>query len=54
MIKIGFCFVKGGTGKTVLASSAALYMTAAVASVGLVDASPVPMAARRLMAVDAA
>jgi len=53
MIKIGFCFVKGGTGKTVLASSAALYMAAAVASVGLVDASPVPMAAR-LMAVDAA
>ncbi|MFZ8810351.1 MAG: hypothetical protein ACO2PN_19880 [Pyrobaculum sp.] len=36
-----------------LASSAALYMAAAVASVGLVDASLVPMAAR-LMAVDAA
>jgi cellulose biosynthesis protein BcsQ len=53
MIKIGFCFVKGSTGKTVLASSAALYMAAAVASVGLVDASLVPMAAR-LMAVDAA
>jgi hypothetical protein len=53
MIRIGFCFVKGGTGKTVLASSAVLYMAAAVASVGLVDASPVPMAAR-LMAVDAA
>ena len=53
MIKIGFCFVKGGTGKTVLASSSVLYMAAAVASVGLVDASPVPMAAR-LMAVDAA
>jgi len=53
MIKIGFSFIKGGTGKTVLASSAALYMAAAVASVGLVDASPVPMAAR-LMAVDAA
>jgi Mrp family chromosome partitioning ATPase len=52
MIKIGFCFIKGGTGKTVLASSAALYMAAAVASVGLVDASPVPTAAR-LMAVDA-
>jgi cellulose biosynthesis protein BcsQ len=52
MIRIGFCFVKGGTGKTVLASSAVLYMAAAVASVGLVDASPVPMAAR-LMAVDA-
>jgi len=53
MIKIGFVYIKGGTGKTVLASSAALYMTAAVASVGLVDASPVPTAAR-LMAVDAA
>jgi len=52
MIRIGFCFVKGGTGKTVLASSAVLYMAAAVASVGLADASPVPMAAR-LMAVDA-
>jgi hypothetical protein len=52
MIKIGFVYIKGGTGKTVLASSAALYMAAAVASVGLVDASPVPMAAR-LMAVDA-
>ncbi len=53
MIKIGFCFVKSSTGKTVLASSSVLYMAAAVASVGLVDASPVPMAAR-LMAVDAA
>ncbi len=52
MIKIGFSYVKGSTGKTVLASSTALYMAAAVASVGLVDASPVPMAAR-LMAVDA-
>jgi len=53
MIKIGFCFVKGGTGKTVLASSTVLYMTAAVAAAGLIDASPVPMAAR-LMGVDAA
>ena len=53
MIKIGFCFVKGGTGKTVIASSAALYMAAAVATAGLIDASPVPVAAR-LMAVDAA
>ncbi len=52
MIKIGFVYIKGGTGKTVLASSSVLYMAAAVASVGLVDASPVPMAAR-LMAVDA-
>ncbi len=53
MIKIGFCFAKGGTGKTVLATSTVLYMAAAVAAAGLVDASPVPMAAR-LMAVDAA
>jgi hypothetical protein len=53
MIKIGFSFIKGGTGKTVLATSTVLYMTAAVAAAGLVDASPVPMAAR-LMAVDAA
>jgi hypothetical protein len=53
MIKIGFCFVKGSTGKTVLASSSVLYMTAAVAAAGLIDASPVPTAAR-LMAVDAA
>jgi hypothetical protein len=52
MIKIGFVYIKGGTGKTVLASSTALYMAAAVASVGLVDASPVPTASR-LMAVDA-
>jgi hypothetical protein len=52
MIKIGFCFVKGSTGKTVLASSTALYMAAAVAAAGLVDASPVPTAAR-LMAVEA-
>ncbi len=53
MIKIGFCFIKGGTGKTVLASSTVLYMTAAVAAAGLIDASPVPMASR-LLAVDAA
>jgi hypothetical protein len=53
MIKIGFCFVKGSTGKTVLASSTVLYMTAAVAAAGLIDASPVPMASR-LLAVDAA
>jgi cellulose biosynthesis protein BcsQ len=52
MIKIGFCFVKGSTGKTVLASSSVLYMAAAVAAAGLIDASPVPMAAR-LMGVDA-
>jgi hypothetical protein len=53
MIKIGFVYIKGGTGKTVLASSSVLYMAAAVAAAGLVDASPVPVAAR-LMAVDAA
>jgi hypothetical protein len=52
MIKIGFVYIKGGTGKTVLATSTVLYMTAAVAAAGLIDASPVPMAAR-LMAVDA-
>jgi hypothetical protein len=52
MIKIGFCYVKGSTGKTVLATSTVLYMTAAVAAAGLIDASPVPVAAR-LMAVDA-
>jgi cellulose biosynthesis protein BcsQ len=52
MIKIGFSFIKGGTGKTVLASSTVLYMTAAVAAAGLIDASPVPTASR-LMAVDA-
>jgi Mrp family chromosome partitioning ATPase len=51
MIKIGFAYIKSSTGKTVLASSTALYMAAAVASVGLIDASPVPMAAR-MMAVD--
>jgi len=53
MIKIGFVYIKGGTGKTVLASSSVLYMAAAVAAAGLVDASPVPMASR-LLAVDAA
>ena len=53
MIKIGFVYIKGGTGKTVLASSSVLYMAAAVAAAGLIDASPVPVAAR-LMAVDAA
>jgi cellulose biosynthesis protein BcsQ len=52
MIKIGFAYIKSSTGKTVLASSTALYMAAAVASVGLIDASPVPVAAR-MMAVDA-
>jgi len=50
MIKIGFCFVKGGTGKTTLASSAVLYLNAAVATAGLIDASPVPMASLLLAA----
>jgi cellulose biosynthesis protein BcsQ len=50
MIKIGFCFVKGGTGKTVLASSSVLYTAAAVAAAGLIDASPVPMASLLLAA----
>jgi hypothetical protein len=53
MIKIGFSYIKGSTGKTVLASSTVLYMAAAVAAAGLIDASPVPMASR-LLAVDAA
>jgi hypothetical protein len=50
MIKIGFCFVKGGTGKTTLASSAVLYLNAAVATAGLVDAAPVPVASLLLAA----
>ncbi len=53
MIKIGFSYIKGSTGKTVLATSTVLYMTAAVTAAGLIDASPVPMASR-LLAVDAA
>jgi hypothetical protein len=50
MIKIGFSYIKGSTGKTVLASSTVLYMAAAVASAGLIDASPVPMASLMLAA----
>ncbi len=50
MIKIGFCFVKGGTGKTTLASSAVLYLNAAAATAGLVDTAPVPVAALMLAA----
>jgi len=45
MFKVGFVSVKGGTGKTVLAASAVLYLNAAVTAAGLVDASPVPVAA---------
>jgi len=50
MIKIGFVYIKGGTGKTTLASSAVLYLNAAAASAGLIDASPVPMGALLLAA----
>jgi len=50
MMKIGFCFVKGGTGKTTLASSAVLYLNAVAATAGLIDASPVPMASLLLAA----
>ncbi|MDT7870450.1 MAG: hypothetical protein RQ839_09775 [Thermoproteus sp.] len=50
MMRIGFCFVKGGTGKTTLASSAVLYLNAVAATAGLIDASPVPMASLLLAA----
>jgi len=50
MIKIGFCFVKGGTGKSTLASSAVLYLNAAVAAAGLIDTAPVPVASLLLAA----
>jgi hypothetical protein len=50
MIKIGFCFVKGGTGKTTLATSTVLYLNAAVASAGLIDTAPVPVASLMLAA----
>jgi hypothetical protein len=50
MIKIGFAYIKGGTGKSTLASSAALYLNAAVATAGLVDTAPVPMASLLLAA----
>lgn len=45
MLKIGFVFLKGGTGKTTLAASAVLYLNALVGPAGFVDASPVPMGA---------
>ena len=48
MFKIGFTYVKGGTGKTTLAASAVLYLNAVVAAAGLVDASPTPVAALML------
>ncbi|MFZ8811086.1 MAG: hypothetical protein ACO2PN_23635 [Pyrobaculum sp.] len=50
MIKIGFCFIKGGTGKTTLATSTVLYLNAAVATAGLIDTAPVPMASLLLAA----
>ena len=50
MIRIGFAFIKGGTGKSTLASSAVLYLNAAVAAAGLVDAAPVPVASLMLAA----
>jgi hypothetical protein len=50
MIKIGFAYIKGGTGKSTLASSAVLYLNAAVATAGLVDTAPVPMASLLLAA----
>ena len=50
MIKIGFCFIKGGTGKSTLASSAVLYLNAAVATAGLIDTAPVPVASLLLAA----
>jgi hypothetical protein len=50
MIKIGFSFVKGGTGKTTLATSTVLYLNAAVAAAGLIDTAPVPMASLLLAA----
>jgi hypothetical protein len=50
MIKIGFCFVKGGTGKTTLATSTVLYLNAAVAAAGLIDTAPIPVASLLLAA----
>jgi hypothetical protein len=50
MIKIGFAYIKGGTGKSTLASSAVLYLNAAVAAAGLVDTAPVPVASLLLAA----
>ena len=50
MIKIGFSFVKGGTGKTTLATSTVLYLNAAVAAAGLIDTAPIPVASVLLAA----
>jgi hypothetical protein len=50
MIRIGFAYIKGGTGKSTLASSAVLYLNAAVATAGLIDTAPVPVAALMLAA----
>jgi len=50
MIRIGFAFIKGGTGKSTLASSAVLYLNAAVAAAGLIDTAPIPVASLLLAA----
>jgi hypothetical protein len=50
MIRIGFAYIKGGTGKSTLASSAVLYLNAAVAAAGLIDTAPVPVASLLLAA----
>jgi hypothetical protein len=50
MIRIGFAYIKGGTGKSTLASSAVLYLNAAVAAAGLIDAAPIPVASLLLAA----
>ncbi len=48
MFRVGFVSPKGGTGKTVLAVSAVLYLDAVIAPAGLVDTSPAPMGALML------
>jgi len=50
MIRIGFAYIKGGTGKSTLASSAVLYLNAAVAAAGLIDTAPIPVASLLLAA----
>jgi len=50
MIRIGFAYIKGGTGKSTLASSAVLYLNAAVATAGLIDTAPIPVASLLLAA----
>jgi len=50
MIRIGFAYIKGGTGKTTLATSTVLYLNAVVATAGLIDTAPVPVASLMLAA----